>query len=105
MSIKYAEFSVKPSEVELAADGKWVVLNRSINKEQRTDDNGTYSVWAAEQVAFNLPYGRIETVASIEANFDAWFSYGAAWAQEKAPTIEERLEAIEETLVAVLGGE
>jgi len=43
-----------------------------------------------------------ETVESIAANFAEWWEYAAAWNGDKSsPTVEERLAAVEDMLIAL----
>ncbi len=95
------ESSVQPEKVtmETLGDGtKHVILADNIHQEDRGEENG--SVWVYNEVAFDLEPEREETAADIEAEFEGWWEYGAQ-GEEAAPTIEDRVAAIEEYL---LGG-
>lgn len=60
--------------------------------------------YAYDEVIFPLPQDRAaeENAASVEAAFDDWWAYGAAYeCDEAVPTLEERVAALEELLMEV----
>lgn len=60
--------------------------------------------YAYDEVIFTLPQDRAaeESAASVEAAFGDWWAYGAAYAGDvTAPTLEERVAALEELLMEV----
>lgn len=62
-------------------------------------------MYQGTQADFVLGADRTETAADIEAAFTAWWDYAAVWqAVENKPTVEERLEALEEAIGAIMGG-
>lgn len=60
--------------------------------------------YAYDEVIFSLPQDRAaeESAASVEAAFGDWWAYGAAYeGDEAAPTLEERVAALEELQMEV----
>lgn len=96
-----------PVELDTLPDG---------NKTARLHDNiVTVSVpgegedepstaYLCTEVVFPLPYGRDETVSSITAAFADWWAYGAAHtpADDLPPTTEQRVDALESMMAAML---
>lgn len=77
-----------------------VVLSRNFVAHQ--DEDGTS--WRGEQAVFVLEPDRAETAEDIAAGFDGWWDYAAAYSQDNtAPTVEQRLESVENVLLAMMG--
>lgn len=81
----------QPVVMEVLPDTRPRILLSKDVEEIVTEEGTSYSFKRAE---FYLPEGREDTVAQIEAAFDAWWAYAAA--DHSMPTVEERLEALEE---------
>lgn len=86
-----------------------VRLYDSIRDEAATVEDGPEiqegEHWVADEVAFVIPADRAEgeTAETIENNFASWWMYGEGWeGAESAPTVEERLEVIEDFMAAML---
>lgn len=77
-----------------------VCLCDNIRQETREEQ----PVYIYDEAVFLLDADRKETAADIEANFSAWWAYGIE-PEEPAPTMEERVSLIEETLLELFGGE
>ena len=93
MTYVEGQSSTKPESVvmEKLPDGSIrVILHADITATK--DDDGT--VYQYKEVDFILPDDRQETQASIKKSFDAWWAY--ATEDHTPPTIEERLELLEE---------
>lgn len=61
--------------------------------------------YAYDEVIFPLPQDRAaaESAASVEAAFDDWWAYGAAYTKEEAaPTLEERVACIENAFAELM---
>lgn len=69
------------------------------------DEEEQAPMFQGTQADFVLGADRTEAAADIEAAFDAWWDYATEWqSMEAAPTTEERLEALEEAIMAMMGG-
>lgn len=94
----------KPPKVSLELDssGRRIVRLTDHAKRFESEEGSGYIY---DEVTFPLPADRAgETVATIKADFAAWWAYGAQ-PEEPAPTIEERLADLEEAVLAMMGGE
>lgn len=103
MLYKNTESTTEPCAVlvERLPDGTArVCLRDNIREETREDQ----TVYIYDEAVFTLDEGRKETADDIKANFAAWWAYGIA-PEEPAPTMEERVSLIEETLLELFGGE
>lgn len=99
MSYK-AESTVSPAKVTLEnlPDGTvHVILTK--NSHEETDEEGNVK-YTYEEVSFLLPEGREETAETIEGSFERWWNYGSE--NHTAPTLEERVDVIEEALTALM---
>lgn len=77
-----------------------VILSRNFAAHQ--DKDGTS--WRGEQAVFILEPDRAETADDITAGFDGWWEYAAAYSRDSAtPTVEQRLESLENALLAMMG--
>lgn len=88
-------------QIETLPDGKRrVILSR--NFEEKRDEDG--ASWVGDQADFCLEPDREETAEDIAAAFDDWWEYAAAYSQDDAaPTVEQRLESVEDALLAMMG--
>ena len=88
-------------QIETLPDGKRrVILSR--NFEEKRDEDGTS--WVGEQAVFTLEYDRAESREEIEACFDDWWQYAECCdIGSREPTVEERLESVENALLAMMG--
>lgn len=68
--------------------------------EVETEEGGTGYVY--DEVVFELPEDRDDTVESITQNFDAWWEFGQQESEEI--TLEQRVSDLEEALMALLEG-
>lgn len=55
-----------------------------------------------DEVVFDLPEDRDDSVESIEANFEAWWDFGQQETEEI--TLEQRVSDLEEALLSLLEG-
>lgn len=67
-------------------------------QEIATDEGATYEY---DEVVFDLPDDREETVESIQAAFAAWWEFGQQ--EEEEATVESRLSALEDVIMEILG--
>ena len=67
-------------------------------------DKGTLTGWMADEVAFLMPAGQEADAEQMAAQFDSWWTYGAAWTPESnaEPTLEQRVAALEAAQLAAL---
>ena len=88
-------------QIETLPDGKRrVILSR--NFEEKRDEDGTS--WVGEQAVFTLEFDRTESMEEIEAKFDDWWQYAECCdIGSKEPTVEERLESVENAILAMIG--
>lgn len=97
-----AESTTTPNRVtvETWPDGtKYVRLIDNVTEE--TTEEGKKYVY--DEVSFPAPEDREVTAESVNTDFDDWWLYGA---EDPIPlTVNERLDAIEETILAIIGGE
>lgn len=68
------------------------------------DTEATLTGWMADEVAFLMPAGQATDADTLAAQFDCWWTYGAAWTPESnaAPTLEQRVAALEAAQLAAL---
>ena len=77
-----------------------VILSR--NFEEKWDEDGTS--WVGEQAVFTLELDRTESREEIEAGFDDWWQYAECCdIGSQEPTVEERLESVENAILAMMG--
>lgn len=77
-----------------------VVLSR--NFEVKRDEDGTS--WVGEQAVFTLEFDRTESKEEIESGFDDWWQYAEfCHIGSQEPTVEERLESVENAILAMIG--
>ena len=93
----------KPETVEiehLPGGTRRVVLSR--NFEEKRDEDGTS--WVGEQAVFTLEFDRTESKEEIEAGFGDWWQYAECCdIGSQEPTVEERLESVENAILAMMG--
>ena len=93
----------KPEAVvieKLPGGTRRVVLSRNFSEHQ--GEEGTS--WVGEQAVFTLDYDRSEGREEIEAVFDDWWRYASCCdIGGKEPTVEERLESVENAILAMIG--
>ena len=86
--------------IEELPDKRRVLL--ASDAREITDEDGNISV-EYDEVVFELPKTRTETASAIEAQFDAWWAYGAQ-EQEAPPDLEQRVSDLEELVLELLEG-
>ena len=88
-------------QIETLPDGKRrVILSR--NFEEKRDEDGTS--WVGDQAVFTLEFDRTESKEEIEAGFDDWWKYAECCdIGSQVPTVEERLESVENAILAMMG--
>ena len=93
--------STPPARVTLEnlPEGKRIV-RLADNLDTRAEDDGI--VYEYDEVVFFLPEDREETVASITAEFAAWWEFGQQDSEEI--TLEQRISDLEEILLGLLEG-
>lgn len=96
--------------IETLPEGrKRVLLTRNARKVTTEYDDGiTDTTYVYDEVVFLFPEDQTPTKTGIKANLDAWWDYGSQ-PEETEPTLEERVEASEEAIAAIMdiimGGE
>ena len=68
------------------------------------ETEATLTGWMADEVAFLMPAGQEADAEQMAAQFDSWWTYGAAWTPESnaEPTLEQRVAALEAAQLAAL---
>lgn len=84
--------------IESPAGGPRSVRLADHVQEIVTEDGKTYEY---DEVVFDLPDDREETVESIQASFAAWWEFGQQ--EEEEATVESRLAALEDVVMEILG--
>lgn len=71
---------------------------------QGAAEEATLTGWMADEVAFIMPAGQEADAEQMAAQFDSWWTYGAAWTPESnaEPTLEQRVAALEAVQLAAL---
>ena len=98
MLLKDTTGNVRPDIVlmDVLEDGEKVVrISGEVHEETGEDGQVTYRY---DEVLFTLGAERTETVEDILEDLDGWWTYGSQEA-EAAPTLEERVAAIEDYLI------
>lgn len=71
----------------------------------KSEDNEQSTMVQGRQADFVLGTDRTETASDVEADFDGWWGYAVSWrAADDTPTTDERLNALEEAVLALIGG-
>lgn len=86
-------------QIENLPDGRHVI-RLADNVTQRTEEEST--VYEYDEVVFNLPDDRDETVKSIEDSFAAWWEFGQQPVEEI--TLEQRVSDLEDLLLGMMEG-
>ena len=88
-------------QIETLPDGKRrVILSRDF--EEKRDEDG--ASWVGKQAVFTLEFDRTESMEEIEAKFDDWWQYAECCdIGSREPTVEERLESVENAILAMMG--
>ena len=96
MSAEKPEYVV----VEKLPDGtQRVVLSKNASAVENEDGKS----WVFDQADFCLEPDREETKASIQERFDSWWEYAVGYKPGSALTVEQRLESVENALLAMMG--
>lgn len=104
LCVMAAELPPKVQEEKLPDGRRRFVLSDGFEAVEQNEEERS-PMFQGAQADFVLGSDRTETAADIEAAFDSWWDYAAAWQSIKAaPTTEERLEALEEAIMAMMGG-
>lgn len=110
----HAQSGDKPAKVVLTTlpDNTVMVFLHDNIKKQQVEEAGvsegekiTYTCYTYDEVAFPLPYDRVDTedVKSVTADFASWWTYGVDYTGEEAnPTLEQRVSDLEASLTAFL---
>lgn len=85
--------------IEMLPDGTKTV-RLADNIETVESEEGTAIQY--DEVVFDLPADRDDSVESIEANFEAWWDFGQQETEEI--TLEQRVSDLEEALLSLLEG-
>ena len=104
LCVMAAELPPRVQEEKLPDGRHRFVLSDGFAAVEQNEEEQT-PMYQGTQADFVLGADRTETAADIEAAFTAWWDYAAAWqSMEAVPTTEERLEALEEAIMAMMGG-
>ena len=76
------------------------VIRLTDHVTERTEEEST--VYEYDEVVFDLPEDRSETVASINDAFAAWWEYGQQ--EQEAITLEQRVSDLEELVLVLMEG-
>lgn len=100
----------KPAAVTLEPlpDGTTLLYLRKNAKQVEADtgdETPDAKLWQCETAIGKLGADRSgETTDTINAKFDDWWTYAAAWAEdEPLPTVQEQINAIYDTLAVMMG--
>lgn len=100
----------KPAAVTLEPlpDGTtWLYLRKNAKQVEADtgDETPDAKLWQCETAIGKLGADRSgETADTINAKFDDWWTYAAAWAEdEPLPTVQEQINAIYDTLAVMMG--
>jgi len=84
--------------VEQRDGDRRVLLRDNIEEITTTEDEIEQTTYLYDEVVFLMPEDREETIESITSNFASWWAYGAQ-PEEPAPTLEERVQALEDVIL------
>lgn len=100
----------KPAAVTLEPlpDGTtWLYLRKNAKQVEADtgDETPDAKLWQCETAIGKLGADRSgETTDTINAKFDDWWTYAAAWAEdEPLPTVQEQINAIYDMLAVMMG--
>lgn len=97
-----------PVTLEPVPDGETLVrLYKNISELPASgvaETEATLTGWMADEVAFLMPAEQEADAEQMAAQFDSWWTYGAAWTPEsdQPPTLEQRVAALEAVQLAAL---
>ena len=87
--------------VEQLPDGTRRVV---LSKDAAAVENEDGKSWVFDQADFCLEPDRVETKESIQEHFDSWWEHAVGYNQEMPTlTVDQRLENIENVLLAMMG--
>ena len=87
-----------PARVRIENPADRTIIRLADNITEIQTEDGTVYEW--DEVEFDAPEDRALTVSSVEEDFDEWWSYGSE--EIEIPTLEQRVEDLEEALLALL---
>lgn len=103
LCVMAAEMPPKVREEKLPDGRRRFVLSDGFSPVETEEKQA--QMYQGTQADFILGNDRTETSADIEGAFGSWWNYAAEWeAAESKPSVEERLEALEEAFGAIVGG-
>ena len=79
-------------------DGR-ILVRLADNITEGTDNEGG-TAYQYDEVTFDLPQGRTDSAAQIEADFAAWWAYGSQ--DQAVPSLAERVAALEDAMLGLL---
>lgn len=100
-------FDSSPATVEidrLPGGAQFVKLRKDVRPVQIVTDGTAEQKWEANEACFTIPPDRQVSEQSIVSDFDDWWLYGAAWSPPYPAKIEDRIDALEEALISIIGG-
>ena len=105
MIYRNAEAGQSPERVTLERLPDKTIVRMTDNvtpfETEPKDSRQSQTMYRFDEVVFDLPDDRTgETVTSITADFDAWWKFGSA--DEEPVTLETRITALEDMLLATL---
>ena len=86
--------------VESLPDRTIVRLIDNIEESTVTEDDISYTKYTFDEVVFDLPDDRTETIESITEDFNNWWLYGSV--EHEEPTLETRVQNLEELLFGLM---
>lgn len=90
-----SQSNVLPTKVVLEQCPSRNIVRLADNIEEIQTDEQT--IYQYDEVTFDLPDGRQETVQSITDNFDEWWLYGQE--DHSEPTLEDRVSLLEDIIM------
>ena len=101
MIYRNAEAGQTPAQVALEKLPDRTIVRMTDNVTPFETEDGQ-TMYRFDEVVFDLPEDRSgETVASITADFAAWWEFGSE--DEEPVTLESRIAALEDMFLATLG--
>lgn len=95
MFYKNTESTVSPQKVTMEILEDKTVVKLTDNIQEQVDIETEQVLYHYDEVVFNLPEDREETIESITDDFESWWIYGQNDEEEEI-TLEERVSALEE---------
>ena len=98
MVLHNSEFTTAPIPIlfEEHENENFVWMRKDIKEKKDEEDNVSY---VCEEVFFKTTADYL----SLAGNFDAYYAYGITWMEEEMPTFEDRLNALEEVVLTMIG--